>query len=101
MGCSPLFLRASQISQGLSQEEGSVRQVAESTRYRIRIRGHLAPYRLCTFEGLVVSEAPNGDTLITGWIADQAALYGLLNYLRDLGQVLVSLRRLDSGVEDG
>ena len=52
-------------------------------------------------EGLKVGQALNGDTLITGWIADQAALYGLLNALRDLGQALVSLRRLDRGQEDG
>ena len=70
-------------------------------RYRIRIRGYLAPHRLCNFEGLDASEAPNGDTFITGWIADQDALYGLLNYLRDLSQALVSLRRLDAGEEDG
>jgi hypothetical protein len=47
-------------------------------------------------EGLEVSQVLNGDTLITGWIADQAALYGPLNALRDLGQALASLRRLDN-----
>ncbi len=51
-------------------------------------------------EGLEVSQALNGDTLITGWIADQAPLYGLLNALRDLGQALVSLRRLDDREKD-
>jgi hypothetical protein len=76
-------------------------QARKPARYRIRIRGHLAPHRLRRFEGLDVSQAPNGDTLITGWIADQAALYGLLNCLRDLGQTLVSLRPLDDREEDG
>jgi hypothetical protein len=76
-------------------------QVRKPARYQIRVRGHLAPHRLCSFEGLDVSHASNGDTLITGWIADQAALYGLLNCLRDLGQALVSLSRLDGGEEDG
>jgi hypothetical protein len=68
--------------------------------YRIRIRGHLAPHRLRSFEALDVVQAQNGDTLITGQITDQAALYGLLNVLRDLGQTLVSLRRLDDGQEE-
>lgn len=76
-------------------------QARKPARYRITIRGHLSPHRLRSFEGLEVSQALNGDTLITGWIADQAALFGLLNALRDLGQVLVSLRQLDDWEKDG
>lgn len=62
--------------------------------YEIVIEGHLAPHRLQQFEGLEVTYQSNGETLITGPIHDQAALYGLLNWLRNLGVVLISVERL-------
>jgi hypothetical protein len=43
------------------------------------------------FEGLLITHNPNGETIITGPILDQAALYGLLNRLRDLGIPLLSV----------
>jgi hypothetical protein len=36
-------------------------------------------------------------TVITGVVADRAALHGLLAKVRDLGVPLLSLQRLDSG----
>jgi hypothetical protein len=66
------------------------------TIYEIRIEGHLAPRRFQQFEDLKVTHQPNGETHLVGPIPDQAALYGLLNWLRDLGAALVSVKRLES-----
>jgi hypothetical protein len=59
--------------------------------YQIRIKGHLGREWADWFEGLAVTLAEDGDTLITGPVADQAALYGLLRKVRDLGMPLVSV----------
>ena len=68
--------------------------------YEIRTQGHLAPHRLRGFDGLTVTHQPNGETVLVGPISDQSALYGLLNWLHDLGAPLVSVRRLKGGEED-
>ncbi len=59
--------------------------------YEVRIRGHLAPEWTVVFEGMEITRLPNGDTALTGSFPDQAALYGLLLRLRDLGLTLVSV----------
>jgi len=65
------------------------------TTYEIRVQGHLSPQRLRGFEGLTVSHQPNGETILTGVFPDQSALLGLLNWLHDLGIVLVAVERLE------
>ena len=45
--------------------------------------------------------ADNGDTLLTGPVADQAALHGLLRKVRDLGLPLVSVTPAQTGRADG
>lgn len=62
--------------------------------YQVRIRGHLGQHWEDWFGELSISLEGNGDTLITGPVADQAALYGLLKKVRDLGAPLVSVIRL-------
>jgi hypothetical protein len=58
--------------------------------YRIRVRGHLSPQWAVWFEGLSM-EATEGDTTLTGPLADQSALHGVLARVRDLGLDLVSV----------
>jgi hypothetical protein len=65
--------------------------------YQIRIKGHLDTQWTDWFEGLTISLEDNGDTLLTGPVADQAALYGLLRKARDLGLPLVSVIHVDPG----
>jgi hypothetical protein len=63
-------------------------------RYRIRIRGHLDPAWSAWFDGLTLHQADDGTTELTGALADQAALFGLLAWLRDLGATLLLVERL-------
>ncbi len=63
--------------------------------YQIRIRGHLRPEWADWFGGLAVTLQEDGDTLLTGSVADQAALYGLLRKVRDLGMPLVSVNCIE------
>ncbi len=59
--------------------------------YQLRIKGHLGRHWADWFEGLTITLEDNGDTLLTGPVVDQAALYGLLKKVRDLGMPLVSV----------
>lgn len=71
--------------------------------YEIRLVGHLSPQWTEWFEGLAISLEENGHTLLTGPVADQAALHGLLKKVRDLGMPLISavqIQVLDSHQND-
>jgi hypothetical protein len=64
------------------------------TIYQIRVKGHLGSQWKDWFGGLTVTLEDNGETLLTGPVADQAALHGLLRKVRDLGIPLVSVVRV-------
>ena len=64
---------------------------SELTIYQIRLAGHLGPEWTDWFDGMALRLEEDGDTLLTGAVADQAALHGLLKKVRDLGMPLVSL----------
>ncbi len=63
--------------------------------FQIRIKGHLGRRWANWFEGMSITLEDNGDTLITGPVADQAALHGLVKKVRDLGLPLISINHLD------
>lgn len=63
-------------------------------RYRIRIRGHLDPDWSAWFDGLAIAQEADGTTTLAGPVPDQAALFGLLARLRDLGATLLAVERL-------
>ncbi len=65
------------------------------THYEIRVEGELDARWSDWFEGLEVTSDASGQTTITGPVADQAALHGLLAKIRDLGLPLISVRPLD------
>jgi hypothetical protein len=62
--------------------------------YQLRIQGHLMPCWSETFEGMQLTLTKNGETLIRGPVADQAALHGLLARIRDLNLTLISVTRV-------
>ena len=68
--------------------------------YQIRVQGHLGSEWSDWFGGLSIRREGNGDTLLSGAVVDQAALYGLLRKVRDLGMPLISVNRLQSGQPD-
>lgn len=59
--------------------------------YQIRLKGHLGRHWTDWFDGLTITLDDNGGTLLTGSVADQAALHGLLKKVRDLGMPLISV----------
>ena len=61
--------------------------------YQIRIQGHLGSEWTDWFEGLTITLEDNGETLLRGQVVDQAALYGLLRKVRDLGIPLLAVNR--------
>jgi hypothetical protein len=69
-------------------------------RYEIRLGTHLAPRWATWFDGMTLTRAPDGTTVLTGQVADQAALHGLLAKVRDLGVPLLSVAQLDGGQPD-
>ena len=62
--------------------------------YQIRLEGHLGRQWTDWFGGLTITLEENGETLLTGSVVDQAALYGLLRKVRDLGMPLLSVNRV-------
>jgi len=64
--------------------------------YEIRIKGHLDAQWVTWFDGMTITLEENGNTLLSGPVADQAALHGLLKKVRDLGMPLVSVIQVQS-----
>ncbi|MDA8217483.1 MAG: hypothetical protein M0Z94_07665 [Dehalococcoidales bacterium] len=67
----------------------------KTQRYRITIQGYLGQSWSAYFAGMTLAAQPSGVTRLTGEIADQSALHGLLNCIRDLDLRLVSVQLLD------
>jgi hypothetical protein len=63
-----------------------------STRYEITVRGRLSEMLVPAFDGLTT--APSGADTVIGGIADQAALYGVLDRVESLGLELLDVRRI-------
>jgi hypothetical protein len=66
--------------------------------YAIRLQGHLDGRWAGWFGGLTIALEEDGGTLLTGPVVDQAALYGLLKKVRDLGMPLLSVNRVEPGL---
>ena len=72
----------------------------ESGMYEIRLKGHLDGCWANWFEGLTITLADNGQTILSGRVVDQAELYGLLRKVRDLGMPLLSVARVQPEQEE-
>jgi hypothetical protein len=84
---SSLHMIASAIEVGMKQL---------ATIYEIRVKGHLPQHWSEWLEGLTITHDPKGETVLAGPLRDQAALFGVLLKVRDLGPTLLSMKRVDS-----
>ena len=66
---------------------------ARSPVYEIRIRGVIGETSLGAFPGLR-ARAHEGETVLSGALPDQAALYGVLGQIEALGLELIEVRRM-------
>lgn len=64
--------------------------------YQIRLKGHLDRQWTGWFGEMTITLEGNGATLLTGPVADQAALFGLLRKVRDVGLPLLAVNCIDS-----
>lgn len=73
--------------------------INESRYYEIRIEGHLNETRARDLGDMSMQLLPNGQTLISGPVLDQAALFGILIRIRDMGSSLVSVNSIEKRSE--
>ena len=69
--------------------------------YQIRLQGHLGRNWTEWFGDVTITLEDDGETLLTCPVVDQAALYGLLRKVRDLGLPLISVMRAQTDQIDG
>ena len=68
--------------------------------YEITVEGHLTPNRLKDFEGMTATPLPDGKTKLCGNLPDQAALFSMLNRIRDMNLPLVSVQKRSETKEE-
>ncbi len=79
----------------LTQRRNLLESHTTGTIYEIRIRGHLSEGWAIGFDNMTF-HYDGGETVLVGRAVDQAALFGILNRIRDLSLHLVSLREVPS-----
>jgi hypothetical protein len=62
--------------------------------YRFQVRGHLDDRWSDWLVGLDIERQEDGTTVLIGPVVDQAALYGVIIRIRDLGLALLSVNRV-------
>ena len=75
----------------MSESHASTDDPEETGRYEIRIQGRLEARWAAWFDGLSLTHESAGTSVLRGPVADQAALHGLLQKVRDLGLPLISV----------
>lgn len=79
-------------------------QFSKPSNYEFRVHGRLSSQSTSWFDGMELSVDENHtpvQTIIKGYIEDQAALHGLISRIRDLGLTLVSVSRIEQNDEFG
>jgi RimJ/RimL family protein N-acetyltransferase len=68
---------------------------SSSSTYEVRVAGHLDDHWATWLDGLTLVRHDDGTSVLTGPLADQPQLHGLIARIRDLGVPLLSLSTLD------
>ena len=63
----------------------------EHTHYRIKIKGQLDSRWQDWFDGLTITPTDDDNIILSGDIADQAALHGIFAKIRNLGLTIISV----------
>jgi hypothetical protein len=63
----------------------------------IRVKGRIDEHWSNWFDNLAITYTDQDETVLTGSVADQAGLYGVLTRLRDLGLPLLSVNHVEIG----
>jgi hypothetical protein len=85
----------------MSEPHASTEDHREPGCYEIRLKGHLDARWADQFEHMSFTHASDGTTILAGPVVDQAALYGLLRKVRDLGLPLLSVNQVDPEQANG
>jgi hypothetical protein len=99
-----VVIRAHQIRSYLpvmDESRASTGSRHEAGHYEIRLGGHLEQRWAAWFDGLTLALEKDGTTTLCGRLADQAALHGVLQRIRDLGVPLVSVIQVDQPTREG
>lgn len=74
-------------------------ETSQAIVYQIQLEGQLSHQWTDWFDGLNITFAANGDTVLTGPVVDQAALHGLIKKIRDLGLPLHSINQIPTNTK--
>lgn len=81
----------------MEEQHSTQREGVKKMVYEIRVKGQLDQHWSAWFEGLTISHDGQGNTVLRGPLADEAALHGVLMKVRDLALPLLSVNRQDVG----
>jgi len=73
---------------------------SEASTYEFRVKEMLDASWSEWFDGFTIAYTQDKETILTGHVIDQAALYGLLAKIRDLGLTLIAINKLEKEVQD-
>ena len=70
-------------------------------RAEIRVKGRIDEHWSEWFDELTIAHTGQNETVLTGDVTDQSALYGLIAKLRDLGLPLISVNSVETDEAEG
>ena len=69
--------------------------------YQVKVKGQLDSSRSEWFEGWSITSEDDATTVLTGWVADQSALHGVLTKIHNLNLPIVSVNCVEPDWEEG
>jgi hypothetical protein len=70
--------------------------MTDTTTYMIRVQGHLDNHWSPRLADMTLNQNEDGTTTLTGVLADQAQLHGVLAGLRDINAVLLDVHAINT-----